>query len=154
MASTSTNKQPLLIDRVLHSIVATDRAFNDGMDVSGINSAAPLVDATNNDGAIIEDIYVISRGSASKVNLYISTASDFLRPKQAAFVGTITASATPGDVVRWEEAPKTLTPVPQVGTATYNRAFYLPRGTALWTAREDNAEITTGPLVGAQGGFY
>lgn len=154
MASTSTNKQPLLIDRVLHSIVATDQAFNDGMDVSGTNSATPLVDATNSDGAIIEDIYLISRGSASKVNLYISTASDFLRPQQAAFVGTITASATKGDVSRWEEAPKTLTPVPQVGSENHNRAFYLPRGTALWTAREDNKDITTGPLVGAQGGFY
>ena len=154
MASTSTNKQPLLIDRVFHSVVATDKAFNDGMDVSGINSATPLVDATNNDGGVIEDIYLISRGEASKVNLYISTASDFLRPSQAAFVGSITASATPGEFVRWEDAPKSLTPTPKIGTESFNRAFYLPRGTALWTAREDNVEISTGPLVGAQGGFY
>ena len=69
MAATSTNKQPLLVDHVLHYVVNLDSSTNlntaDGatFDVTGSNTAALLVDATNTDGAIIEDIYVISRGS-------------------------------------------------------------------------------------------
>ena len=155
MASTATNKQPLLVDRVLHYVVSTDTAKNDGMDIVGTNSALLLVDGTTQDGAILEDIYVISRGTnAYKVNLYISSASDYLRPQQAAFVGTLTSATTKGDTVHWEAMPRTLAPVPNVGTQPYNNAFYLPKGFALWVARESLADITDGPLVGCQGGWY
>ena len=75
MAATSTNKQPLLVDHVLHYVVNLDTSTNDGMDITGTNTASLLVDATNTDGAILEDIYVIARGAvAHKVNLYISSA--------------------------------------------------------------------------------
>ena len=155
MASTATNKQPLLVDRVLHYVVNTDTAKNDGMDIVGTNSAILLVDGTTQDGAVLEDIYVISRGTnAYKVNLYISSASDYLRPQQAVFVGTLTSATTKGDTVHWENMPRTLAPVPNVGTQPYNSAFYLPKGFALWTARESLADITDGPLVGCQGGWY
>jgi hypothetical protein len=50
--------------------------------------------------------------------------------------------------------PKTLTPVPHVGTEPYNRAFYLPKGLALWFAINSTDEITDGPLVACQGGWY
>ena len=73
MAATSTNKQPLLVDHVLHYVVNLDTSINDGMDIVGTNTASLLVDATTTDGAILEDIYVISRSDvAHKVNLYIS----------------------------------------------------------------------------------
>ena len=45
MAATSTNKQPLLIDRVLHYVVNLD-TINDGMDIVGTNTAILLVDGT------------------------------------------------------------------------------------------------------------
>ena len=155
MASTATNKQPLLIDRVLHYVVNTDTAKNDGMDIVGTNSALLLVDGTTQDGAILEDIYIISRSTAAyKVNLYVSSASDYLRPQQAAFVGSVTSGTNKGDILRWEEMPRSLTPVPAVGTTPYNRAFYLPKGLALWVARESDADITDGPLIGTQGGWF
>lgn len=155
MASTATNKQPLLVDRVLHYVVNTDTAKNDGMDIVGTNSAILLVDGTTQDGAVLEDIYVISRGTnAYKVNLYISSASDYLRPQQSVFVGTLTSATTKGNTVHWEDMPRTLAPVPNVGTQPYNSAFYLPKGFALWTARESLADITDGPLVGCQGVWY
>ena len=155
MASTATNKQPLLIDRVLHYVVNTDTAKNDGQDIVGTNSALLLVDGTTQDGAILEDIYSIARGTVGyKVNLYVSSASDYLRPQQAAFVGSITSATTKGDIVRWEEMPKTLTPVPAVGTTPYNRAFYLPKGLALWVARESADDVNDGPLIGTQGGWF
>jgi hypothetical protein len=155
MAATSTNKQPLLVDHVLHVAVNLDTAVNDGLDITGTNTAILLVDSTSADGAIIEDIYTIARGTGShKVNLYLSSARDYLRPNQATFVGTITAATTKGNVVRWEEMPKSLAPVPQVGSEPHSRAFYIPKGNALWAARESSANVTDGPIVGCQGGWY
>ena len=132
MATTSTNKQPLLVDRLLHYVVATNTAFNDGIDPSGNNAAILLVDSTTGDGAIIEDIYTIARGTAPHtINLYVSPARDYLRPNEGVFVGKIVAATTAGNVVHWEDMPRTLTPVPHVGTEAYNRAFYLPKGLSL-----------------------
>jgi len=155
MAATSTNKQPLLVDHVLHYVVNLDTAINDGMDIVGSNTAKLLVDGTTSDGAIIEDIYAISRGtSAYIVNLYISSARDYLRPNESMFVGTLTTATTKGNIVRWEEMPKCLVPVPQVGSESFNRAFYLPKGSVLWAARESSANVTDGPLLGCQGGWF
>ena len=155
MAATSTNKQPLLIDRVLHYVVNLDSSSNAGLDIVGTNTASLIVDATNTDGAILEDIYLISRGTSEhKVNLYISSARDYLRPNEANFVGTIEAPVVAGTAVHWSGMPLTLTPVPQVGNNPFNQAFYLPKGSSLWAAREDTANVTDGPLIGCQGGWY
>jgi hypothetical protein len=155
MAATSTNKQPLLVDHVLHYAVNLDTSINDGLDISGTNTAILLVDATSSDGAIIEDIYTIARGAiAHTVNLYMSAANDYLRPNQAVFVGQITSATTIAEVVRWEDMPKSLAPVPQVGSESYNRAFYIPKGRSLWAARQSSINITDGPIVACQGGWY
>ena len=155
MAATSTNKQPLLVDRVLHYVVNLDTSINDGMDIVGTNTATLIIDGTSSDGAIIEDIYLISRGTTGyKVNLYVSSARDYLRPNEAVFVGSLTAATTKGNVVRWGEMPKTLVPAPQVGDDPFNRAFYLPKGSALWAARESSSNVSDGPLLGCQGGWY
>ena len=155
MAATSTNKQPLLVDRVLHYVVNLDTSINDGMDIVGTNTATLLIDGTTSDGAIIEDIYTIARGTtAYPVNLYISSARDYLRPNEAVFVGTLQSSTTIGESVQWESMPKTLAPVPQVGDEPFNRAFYIPKGKALWAARESDANVTDGPLLGCQGGWF
>ena len=155
MASTSTNKQPLLVDRVLHNVVNLDNAAVGAIDVIGTNTAELIVDATQSDGCIVEDIYLVSRSSAShKVNLYLSTASDYLRPGEGIFIGNFKSATTAGEVTRWEEMPKILAPVPQTGTEAQFRALYIPKGRTLWAAREDVAPVTDGPLLGAQGGWY
>ena len=99
MAATSTNKQPLLVDHVLHYVVNLDTSINDGMDIVGTNTLQHLIiDGTSSDGAIVEDIYTISRGTpAYKVNLYISSARDYLRPNEAVFVGSVTSATTKGE---------------------------------------------------------
>ena len=158
MASTSTNKQPMLIDRVLHVVVDLAGATVNpgaGIEVGGTNTAAPLIDSTSGDGAIIEDVYLISRGtSAYDVNLYISTARDYLRPNETYYVGTIKSATTAKDVTRWDEMPYCLVPTPHVGSDSRNRAFYLPKGYALWAARDADTPVTDGPLIGVQGGWY
>ena len=107
------------------------------------------------DGAIIEDIYAIARSTtAYKVNLYISSARDYLRPTEANYIGSLTSATTIGNVVRYADMPKTLTPVPQVGSDAQNRALYLPKGYALWAARDSNSNVTDGPLLGCQGGWF
>ena len=155
MAATSTNKQPLLVDHVLHYVVNLDTSTNDGLDITGTNTASLLVDATNTDGAILEDIYVIARSAvAHTVNLYISSARDYLRPNESNFVGTLTSPTTKGEASHWDGMPNTLTPVPQVGSNPSNQAFYLPKGSSLWAARESTANLSDGPLIGCQGGWY
>ena len=165
MAATSTNKQPLLVDRVLHYIYSTDQAINNGIDIVGANTAQLLVSASGTDGAIIEDVYVISRSTdAATINFYLSNASDYLRPGEGFFIGQVTSSTgAVGDIVRWEEMPRILAPVPQVtdgavdtptGRPAQLRALYLPKGQNLWVARQSDANQTTAPLVGCQGGWY
>ena len=164
MAATSTNKQPLFIDRVLHYVVNLDDRTNNGLDPQGGNTAALLVDAISSDGAIIEDIYLIARPTdpvnnatsavAHTVNLYMSTQRDYLRPNESSFIGTITSATTAKEITHWEEMPRTLAPVPQVDDEKYNNALYIPKGYALWAAREGSANISGAPLVGCQGGWY
>ena len=155
MAATSTNKQPLLVDRVMHNVINLNTAAVGAIDVEGTNTALLLVDGTQSDGCIIEDIYAISRGTIQyTINLYISSSFDYLRPNEGIFVGTFNSATTAGDVTRWSEMPKILAPVPQTGSESQFRAFYLPKGRALWAAREDVTAVTDGPLLGAQGGWY
>ena len=155
MAATSTNKQPLLMDHVLHNVVNLDAATNNGIDISGTNTATIIVNGINTDGALVEDIYLISRGTdAHKVNLYLSSASDYLRPNESIFIGQITSKTTVAQVEHWNEMPRTLTPVPQVGDDPYNHCLYIPKGKALWAARESGVLINDGPLIGCQGGWY
>ena len=155
MAATSTNKQPLLVDRVLHRLVTTDTAAAAAIDIAGTNTAVVLVDAQTSDGCIIESIYAISRGTTNhKINLYVSTSNDYLRPNEGIYVGGFAAATTEGNVTSWDEMPKILAPVAQTGTESQFRAFYLPKGMTLWVARQSNAVATDGPIVGAQGGFY
>jgi len=155
MASTSTNKQPLLVDHVLHKVVDLSQSFITDVTVSGTNSAALIVDSTSVDGAVIEDIYSIARKSSPyTINLYMSSANDYLRPQEGVFIGTFVSAATATEVTRWAEMPRVLTPVPQTGTAPQNRALYIPKGRALWAAFEGSSIDAEAPILGAQGGWY
>ena len=154
MAATSTNKQPLLVDHVLHVVANLDTATNKGIDI-GNNDARLLVDSTSADGAIIEDVYLISRSKTPyDVNLYISTARDYLRPNESYFVGSITSGTNEKDVVHWDEMPFCLVPVPHFGDHPRNRAFYLPKGYSFWAARQSDTPEKDSPLIGVQGGWY
>ncbi len=155
MAATSTNKQPLLVDHILHYAINMDTSTNSGLDIAGTNTAVLIVDSTSADGAIIEDIYTIARGTrADKINLYLSSANDYLRPNQAVFIGRVTSGTTIGNVTHWNDMPRSLTPVPQVGDNAYNQALYIPKGRSLWAARDSSTNVTDGAILGCQGGWY
>jgi len=161
MASTATNKQPLLIDRPLHNAAIVNGSSGSAtpdLGAAGVTGTL-LVDCTGNDGALVEDIYAISRGTAYIVNLYLSNFNDLLRPDSpgsgvnTVFIAAIDVPATLDDVANAELLPRVLAPTLQ---AAQLRALYVPKGRALWATlrRADVGSITTGPVVGAQGGFY
>ena len=152
MASTSTNKQPLLIDRVFNEVIQAEGLFSGSaskIDIEGNNSAAVLVNCTTNDGGIVEDLYTIARGtSAQKVLFFFSSAVDYLRSDQAVFVGSINSGTSIGEYVNVTSLPRVLAPVPQqqvstagaadasnpIATPLRNQALYIPTGKALWVS--------------------
>jgi len=156
MAATSTNKQPLLVDRVLHYVVDLNSAAVAAIDVAGTNTALLIVDGVQQDGAIIEDIYSISRANREDtINLYLSSASDYLRPNEGIFIGQFKSSNTEGSKTHWESMPNVLAPVPHVGSSDGQfKALYVPKGKALWAARESSNLVIDGPILGCQGGWY
>ena len=174
MASTSTNKQPLLIDRVFNEAVQTDGLVSGSSniltgsaisyDITGSNASKVLVNCLTNDGGIVEDMYAISRGAVKKALFYLSSASDYLRAEQAVYIGSITTTATVGDYANVAALPRILAPVPHQGDLTgltagnplKNQALYVPTGKALWVTIWGIAgqNTTNCPIVGAQGGFY
>ena len=164
MASTSTNKQPLLIDRVFHEVYEMSTATILTEKVTGTNFANLILDCTSNDGAIIEDIYIISQGQGDNsgvlydypVNLYLSSEFDFLRDS-AVFVGQIVASSTKNEWVHMSDMPYVLAPTAQVGSESRLKAFYVTKGKALWAARQTSNladNISNAPMLGISGGFY
>ena len=166
MASTATNKQPLLVDRPFHfgAIVnGSSGSTSPDLGAAGVTGIL-LLDCTNNDGGLVEDAYSISRGTSHTINLYLSNYADLLRPPNTQqniltrYIGKIDGAAQQ-DTVSHFEAPFVLAPTPTVANANNDnqlRALYVPKGSALWaTIRRDTVtEITTGPIVGVQGGYY
>ena len=161
MATTATNKQPLLIDRVFHNAVEGNTLSSgsaDSLDIIGTNASTILVDCTGNDGGIVEDLYAISRTStttAYTVLFYLSSSLDYLRPGEGVYLGSITTDTT-SDAKANATLPNILAPVPRVGSDAQLKALYVPKGKALWCTLQLAAPNNTAdtPIIGAQGGFY
>ena len=161
MATTATNKQPLLVDRVLHNVIESNTltsGSDTSLDILGTNQSAVLVDCTSNDGAVVEDLYTIARTATSTaytVLFYISTAVDYLRPGEGVYIGKVDSDTTAGEVTN-VVLPKILAPTPRTGTESQLTALYIPRGKVLWCTLQGIAPISTNdtPIIGAQGGFY
>ena len=162
MATTATNKQPLLVDRVFHNVIKSDSLTSGSatsLDILGTNESTILVDCSTNDGGTVEDLYVISRtddATAYTALFYFSSASDYLRPSEAVYVGKIQSSTTLGEVTASSELPKVMVPLPSVGTSPQIRGLYVPKGKVLWTSLQlaGPVNLVSTPIIGAQGGYY
>ena len=168
MASTSTNKQPLLIDRVFHSAVDTQSLSSgsgSSLKVQGANSSTILVDCTQNDGAVVESIYTIAQvtigsdAKAPKLSFHLSSSFDYLRPAEAELVGVHECAKTQGEYKYHTTMPRVLAPVAHTTASGEERqltAIYVPGGRALWVTvvRSETTSDDKLPVVGAQGGFY
>lgn len=160
MATTATNKQPLLVDRVFHEVQETNTLTSgsaSSLDILGTNESSILVNCATNDGGIVEDLYVISRDTtAYTVLLYFSSSTDYLRPSESVFIGKLSTGVTAGTVTRYNDFPRVLAPLPQAGGEAQVGALYIPKGKNLWVSVQVAGPINaaTAPIVGAQGGFY
>ena len=70
-------------------------------------------------------------------------------------VGSVETATTSNDKVN-AVLPKTLAPVPAVGSDAQLTALYVPKGKALWVTLQlaaPNATADT-PIIAAQGGYY
>ena len=140
MASTSTNKQPLLIDRPLHvmaDLSGKSVGPNVGIDIVGGAEGQLLVDCTKNDGALISDIYTYARTITQTsydidpcafpdeaiediygyiVCLYLCADRTYLNPANAFFIGAMEAGIDEGEFIRFLDAPRLLAPVANLGS--------------------------------------
>ncbi len=162
MATTATNKQPLLVDRVFHKAVSAMSLASGSatsLDIEGTNQSAVLVDCSANDGAVVEDLYVIARTSTSTAYtalFYLSSAVDYLRPTEGVYVGKLTSSTTAAAKTSAADLPKVLAPLAHVGSDAQIRALYIPKGNVLWCTLQlaGSVNTTDTPIIAAQGGFY
>ena len=166
MASTSTNKQPVFTDRKFSVIKDTSSA------ITGVNALPPgtaidpqivagtlLLDCRDNDGAVVEYAYTVSREinfesyeedpavddsqSLKKngyvVNFYFCPEAAAFNPSKAFFLGAIEAALEEGDIRIWGGMPFVHAPVAVLGAEssgdaepTYMRGLFVPKGQCLW----------------------
>ena len=157
MATTATNKQPLLVDRVFHNVVKGNTLTSGSatsLNIEGTNESTILLDCTSSDGGLVEDLYVIARSTTAFTALFfLSSSVDYLRPSEAVYVGQITSSTT----AAVHTSSSILAPLPHVGSAAQLEALYVPKGQALWCSLQlagPHGTPDNTPIIGAQGGFY
>lgn len=176
MSTSSTNKQPLLVDRPLLEVVSlTGTTHAPGTTEPAAGTVGVLlVDCTSGDGACIDDIWLVQRrdNDVSSVLLFISTSGQSLGvtasggAAAAAFLGKVAfaSGAKAGATISWQP-PKLLAPVPHAGgnvgyivngptEVPQFRGLLLPKGKALWAAVESATAVANAPNIGCQGGFY
>ena len=183
MASTSTNKQPLLGDRPLHITKDLRDKFvlstSNGLEPGG-NSALLIVNCTSNDGALIDSAAGIARPTSQgyEIFMYLSPASDALRPDEAEFVGNWVVTeydeATDTEITpvkaltraEYADFPELLRPTAKLGSVngagqkvepTYYRGLYIPKGKNLWAAckqKSSSDSTAEAPFIQVQGVYF
>lgn len=170
MAASSTNKQPLLVDRPLLAVesLTTSHAPVGALDASTGVAGVLLVDCTQNDGALISDIAAINRVASHTcdIALYLSRSSLTLGVNAASGgfggLGIGVLKVPTGDQGVWTSLalPKLLGPVPHAGGNDANgrppqfRGLPISRGWALWAAVIGTAPDANAPNIACVGGFY
>lgn len=178
MATSSSNKMPLLVDRPLHSFAtvggaaALTTASNFNTPSGG--GCVLLVDCLSNDGAVVDSISIIANEAsttASKVLVFLSIAASAASITSANTVcvanATISSTAV-GDRTNISLPPLSV-PVPNLASpaataASYpsetdkkNTGLYVPSGATLFvgvSAALTAPSAATRVHVFAQGGFF
>lgn len=164
MASTSTNKQPLLADRPLFNAV-TIGEVGGLLDPANYNSPDPagLVALADGgaDGSVIDSVTVASTQVATDmmdVILFMSTVSNPLMcsMQNTHYITCATIKSDHcGETVKMP-LPEVLVPVPNVGT-TKNTALYIPKNWTLYCCVSEalcHPDYTARVIVYCQGGYY
>ena len=173
MATSSSNKMPLLVDRPLHSFATLGGAAalttNTNFNTPSGGGCVLLVDCISNDGAVVDSVSIIATEAsttAASVLVFLSIA-----PSAAAVTSANTvcvanesiSSSAAGDRTNIALPPLCI-PVPNLGGTTgasetdkKNTGLYVPSGAVLYVGV---SQALTAPSsstrvhVFAQGGFF
>lgn len=173
MATSSSNKMPLLVDRPLHSFAtvggaaALTTATNFNTPSGG--GCVLLVDCLGNDGAVVDSISVIANEAsttASKVLIFLSIAGSAasITAANTVCVANATISSSAAGERTNISLPPLCIPVPNLGadasvseTDKKNTGLYVPSGATLFvgvSAALTAPSSATRVHVFAQGGFF
>lgn len=173
MASSSTNKQPLLIDRPLaaFTILGGAAALSVSTNLNTVigGNCAQVVDCGNNDGALVDSISVVATEAsldAARLLVFLSTGSvpAAVPPANTVCLANAVVTSTAIGEVTNVPLPPLLVPVPHNGAMTSvsqferkNSGIMIPTGGFLYVGL--NIALTS-PSPGSrvhvfvQGGFF
>lgn len=173
MSSSSTNKQPLMVDRPLHrwvSLGATP-ALNNSANLDTIvgGGCAELVNCVSTDGAVLDSLSIVALQASTTPVIVLAFLSSSATPFGISNVNTaLVASAVVGSSAAGERTniplPPLTIPVPNLGgqtsvteTSKKNTGLYIEAGQVLYVGL--SAPIlaptpATRVTVFAQGGFF
>jgi hypothetical protein len=178
LATSSSNKMPLLVDRPLHSFAtlggAAGLTTSTNFNTPSGGGCALLVDCQSNDGAVVDSISIIAtEASTSAVNVLVflsvaASAAAITAADTACVASAAIASSSAGQRTNISLPPLSV-PVPNLAgpaatTTTFasetdkkNTGLYVPSGALLYVGL--SAAITapsaaTRVHVLAQGGFF
>lgn len=174
MASSSTNKQPMLVDRPLNAYanlgpVAALTAPGNFASISQAGLVNLITTAENEDGAMIDSITVIANEAnltAARVLIFLTSAASALAADitNTAVVASAAIVSTSVGSRAFVELLPILTPVPRQGGLTSlteqtrkNTGLFVPKGKGLFCGLTTPILLPTpasSVSVFAQGGFY
>jgi len=170
MASTSTNKQPLLIDAPFMRVVRLDNTSmpSDIVDPGTATNGALVLDCTANDGALVETIWLIQRAAANvnEIRLFLSTSNLAMgvglsgAPADSHYLASaqFAADQPVGATVEFALPPLLFPVAPGSANATATphrlRGLRVEKGKALWAAARVTTPSFVVPQIAIQGGFY
>ena len=178
MATSSSNKMPLLVDRPMHSFatVGGTAALTTATDLNTPNAAGCvlLIDCSGNDGAVVDSLSILAleaNTTARAVLAFLSTATtaaSVTTANTAYVAGATIGSSAKGDRTN-VPLPALSVPVPNLASpaatmATYpnelekkNTGLYIPSGALLYVGVDQAIaapSANTRVHVFAQGGFF
>lgn len=179
MASSATNKQPLLVDRPLHewASIGGVAALSSATNYTSIipSGCSLLVDCSGGDGAVIDSLSVLiteASTTQSIVLVFLSSAGS-VNSITASNTAFIAGAAIPGGNTAGQRVniplPPLSVPMPNLASpaatmATYpsetdkkNTGLYVPADRALYvgvSAALTAPSASTRVIVAAQGGFF
>jgi hypothetical protein len=178
LASTSSNKTPMMVDRPLHAFakVGTSAALSSSSDLTTLvgNGCRLLVDCSSNDGAVIDSVSVIENNnsvSSVRVCLFLSvaTSSADITNTNTAYVAGVTISGAGTAGLRTNiPLPPLSVPVPCLASPAINidqypnevekknTGLYVPSGALVYVGVSQVISSPSGAQVTvfAQGGFF
>lgn len=179
MATSSSNKQPLLVDRPLHSFatIGGTAALTSATDFNTPSGAGCvlLVDCSGNDGAVIDSLSILINQASTTTSTVLAFLSTATSPSSisAANTACVASAAIPGGNTAGQRVnislPPLTIPVPNLASpaatiATYpsetdkkNTGLYIPSTALLYvgvTAALTAPSTATRVHVFAQGGFF